>query len=112
PFKFKIVDIVEANANDLEAIIIDSGENYDAIFIDYLGIMNANEKNEEQDWLKQGNISKEIRQILRKHKKVGFSAVQLNRKTGKDSGDGGIGLNRRWGGGIEGKGGGKGIEDE
>ena len=81
PNKFKIVDISDASANDLETIFVDSGEKFDAIFIDYLGIMRPNEKNEDQDWLKQGVIAYEIRAIARKYNIPIFSAVQLNRKS-------------------------------
>lgn len=94
PFNFKIVDIADASANDLEAILIDSGESYDAIFIDYLGIMRTNEKTDDQDWLQQGVIAYEIRAIARKYKVPIFSAVQLNRKSvGKESSEN-IGLSR------------------
>jgi len=94
PFDFKIVDIADACSNDLDAILADSGQNWEAIFIDYLGIMRPNEKNEDQDWLKQGIIAYEIRAIARKYKKPIFSAVQLNRKSaGKESSEN-IGLNR------------------
>jgi replicative DNA helicase len=94
PYDFRIIDIADASANDLEIILEDSGEDFDSIFIDYLGIMKTNEKSEEQDWLKQGIISYEIRAIARRYKKPIFSAVQLNRKTtGKDPSEG-IGLNR------------------
>jgi replicative DNA helicase len=94
PYNFKIVDIADACANDLETILVDTGEDFDAIFIDYLGIMKTNEKNEEQDWLKQGIIAYETRAIARKYGKPIFSAVQLNRKSlGKESSEN-IGLNR------------------
>lgn len=95
PFNFKIVDIVDASANDIETIIVDSEQKYDAIFIDYLGIMETNEKNEEQDWLKQGIVSYEARRIARRHKVPIFSAVQLNRKgAGKEATENNIGLHR------------------
>ena len=94
PYTFKIVDIADACADDLESILNNSEEKFDVVFIDYLGIMNTNEKSEEADWLKQGLISYEVRAIARKHKLPIFSAVQLNRKsTGKDSSEN-IGLNR------------------
>jgi replicative DNA helicase len=94
PFNFKIVDIADASANDIELILSDSEENFDAIFVDYLGIMKTNEKNEDQDWLKQGIIAYELRGIGRRHKKPVFSAVQLNRKApGKDPSEN-IGLSR------------------
>lgn len=94
PFNFKIVDIADACANDLETILIDSGENFDAIFVDYLGIMNTNEKSAEQDWLKQGIIAYELRHIGRKYSKSMFSAVQLNRKVGGKESSENIGLSR------------------
>jgi replicative DNA helicase len=94
PYNFKIVDIADASANDLEAIFANCEEKFDVIFIDYLGIMNTNEKSDEADWLKQGTISYEVRAIGRKHKLPIFSAVQLNRKSqGKDSSEN-IGLSR------------------
>jgi replicative DNA helicase len=94
PFTFKIVDITDVCANDLEVLLTEYEEKFDAVFIDYLGIMTSNEKSDEQDWLKQGSISREIRSIGRKYKIPIFSAVQLNRKgQGKDSSES-IGLNR------------------
>lgn len=97
PFSFKIVDIADASANDIEAILNDCEEQFDCIFIDYLGIMKTNEKSEEADWLKQGVISYETRRIARRHRLPIFSAVQLNRKSsGKGSKDSSenIGLSR------------------
>jgi replicative DNA helicase len=94
PYQFRIVDIANASANDLEAILADNTDDLDAIFIDYLGIMQPNESKEEQDWLKQGIIAYETRSIGRKYSLPIFSAVQLNRKSpNKDSSEN-IGLGR------------------
>jgi replicative DNA helicase len=93
PYQFKIVDIVDACANDIDLLIEESNEKYDGVFIDYLGIMHPNEKSNEADWMKQGVISYEVRRIARKYKVPVFSAVQLNRKAGKDSGET-VGLHR------------------
>lgn len=94
PYNFKIVDVADACANDLETIYVNCEEKFDLVFIDYLGIMNTNEKSDEADWLKQGTISYEVRAIARKYKLPIFSAVQLNRKAqGKDSSEN-IGLSR------------------
>lgn len=94
PYNFKIVDVADACANDLENIYVNCEEKFDVVFIDYLGIMNTNEKSDEADWLKQGTISYEVRAIARKYKLPIFSAVQLNRKAqGKDSSEN-IGLSR------------------
>lgn len=94
PYQFNIIDIADACANDLDLILSDCDKDYDAIFIDYLGIMKPNEKSDEADWLKQGIIAYEIRAIGRRRNKPIFSAVQLNRKSqGKDSSEN-IGLSR------------------
>lgn len=94
PYKFRIVDITEASANDIENIIINSGEKFDAICLDYLGIMNPNEDNNEQDWLKQGIIAYQVRSIARKYKTPILSAVQLNRKNPNKESSESIGLSR------------------
>lgn len=94
PYTFKIVDIADASANDLEAILANSEEKFDVVFVDYLGIMNTNEKSDEADWLKQGLIAYEVRAIARKYKLPIFSAVQLNRKSQSKESSENIGLNR------------------
>ncbi|NDB86834.1 MAG: ATP-binding cassette domain-containing protein, partial [Alphaproteobacteria bacterium] len=98
PNQFIIVDIPRmASANDIEAIINDVKQDHtiDAIFVDYLGIMTPNNSNEEQDWLKQGQISYELREICRAHHVPMFSAVQLNRKAKSSSSEEeNIGLHR------------------
>lgn len=94
PSKFEIIDIADACANDIEALLNDTQFDFDAIFIDYLGIMKPNEHSDEADWLKQGVIAYETRAIARKFKLPLFSAVQLNRKSNaKDPADN-IGLSR------------------
>lgn len=93
PYEFRIIDIPDACANDLDKIIADSDRNDLCIFVDYLGIMRSNENNEDQDWEKQGKISYELRAICRKYRLPMFTAVQLNRKQSKDSQDN-IGLHR------------------
>jgi replicative DNA helicase len=80
PYQFKIVDIVDASANDLERILIDGGEAFDAIFLDYLGLSKTNDKSDEADWQRQSVAAYEYRQLARKYKVPVFSAVQLNRK--------------------------------
>lgn len=94
PYEFEIVDISEASANDLDLVLNDVQYRIDAVFVDYLGIMRTNEKNDDSDWMKQGVISYELRAIARKRFLPLFSAVQLNRKAqAKDSAEN-IGLNR------------------
>ena len=94
PYSFRIIDIADASANDIERILEDCTEKYDAIFIDYLGIMRSNKEVEDQDWLKQGIIAYETRAIARKYKLPVFSAVQLNRKTAAKDSSENIGLSR------------------
>lgn len=92
PHSFEIIDMPNANANDIDAVL--DNMDFDAVFVDYLGIMTTNEKvSDDQDWLKQGVISYELRAIARLRNIPLFSAVQLNRKAGKDSEDA-IGLHR------------------
>lgn len=94
PYSFKIVDIVDASANDIEAILNEMGEKFDAVFIDYLGIMRPNMDSQEADWLKQGTIAYEVRSIARRYSLPILSAVQLNRKAaGKEAAES-IGLSR------------------
>lgn len=92
PYQFKIIDITHVCANELDVILAEQVNPFSAIFIDYLGIMDTNNKKEEQDWLKQGIISEEVRFLGRKYKVPTFSAVQLNRKSAKDGAE--IGLHR------------------
>ena len=98
PNQFVIVDIPRmASANDVEAIVNDIKleHSVDAIFVDYLGIMSTNSSAEEQDWMKQGTISYELREIARAHHVPMFSAVQLNRKAKSTSSEeDNIGLHR------------------
>lgn len=98
PNQFTIVDIPRmASANDIESIVNDVKLEHtvDAIFVDYLGIMSTNDSKEDQDWLKQGQISYELREIARAHSVPMFSAVQLNRKAKSSSSeDENIGLHR------------------
>jgi replicative DNA helicase len=85
PNHFKIVDIADATAADIEMIIEDLEFRPDVVILDYLGLMSPNEKSEESDWLKQGLVAYEVRAIGRKHNLPIVSAVQLNRKqSGKD----------------------------
>ena len=94
PYEFEIIDIADACANDLDAILEDIQYNIDAIFIDYLGIMRTNEISKDQDWLNQATVAYQIRAIARKRNLPIFSAVQLNRKSqSKDTAEN-IGLSR------------------
>lgn len=95
PYEFRIVDMIgKTSANDIDTILIEYENKFDIIFVDYLGIMETNEKSDEADWMKQGTISYEVRALARKYKLPIFSAVQLNRKSqNKDSSEN-IGLSR------------------
>jgi replicative DNA helicase len=94
PYQFRIIDIINPSSNDLDLILDECQEDFDAIFVDYLGIMRTNENGEEEDWLKQGIISYELRQIGRKRNKPLFSAVQLNRVAEGKTKEKNIGLHR------------------
>jgi replicative DNA helicase len=93
PYHFKIVDIADTCANNIEMIVSDTEFDIDCIVVDYLGLMKPNKEGDGQDWLKQTEVSYELRAIGRKHNLPILSAVQLNRKTtGKDGET--IGLSR------------------
>lgn len=94
PYDFEIVDVADASANDLELILNEKKQQYDVVFIDYIGIMKTNEHNDDADWLKQGIISYETRAIARKYKLPIFTAVQLNRKSNVKESSENIGLSR------------------
>lgn len=95
PFNFEIVDMSsDVCANDIDNVLEDIPYNIDVIAVDYLGIMKTNNDSNEEDWLKQGQVAKELRSIARKRQVPMLSAAQLNRKTkGKSSADN-IGLDR------------------
>jgi replicative DNA helicase len=96
PYRFEIVDIAKTSAGEIESIYNElklTGD-IDVIFVDYLGIMEPNEGTDEADWLKQNQVSLELRQLARVNTTPVISAVQLNRKTpGKDA-ESLIGLHR------------------
>jgi replicative DNA helicase len=86
PYHFKIIDIADACANNIEMIVSDNEFQIDCLAVDYLGLMKPNKDTEGQDWLRQTEVSYELRAIGRKHNIPILSAVQLNRKSsGKDS---------------------------
>jgi replicative DNA helicase len=81
PNQFKIVDMADACADDIERILGDIDFSIDAVCIDYLGIMKPNGgMSEDADWLRQGVVAYEVRAIGRKMDLPIFSVVQLNRK--------------------------------
>lgn len=95
PNHFKIIDIADATANDIELIISELDFSIDAAFVDYVGLMKPNEmKKDIADWQAQSEVAYELRAIGRKYNIPMFSAVQLNRKGNANKEDNGIGLDR------------------
>jgi replicative DNA helicase len=94
PYHFKIVDIADTCSNDIEMIVSDAEFQIDCVVVDYLGLMHPNKDSVEgQDWLRQTEVSYELRAIGRKHNLPILSAVQLNRKSSGKDGET-IGLSR------------------
>lgn len=94
PYNFEIIDISDVCANDCNAILDDIHYQVDVVAVDYLGIMNTNERSDDDDWLKQGQCAYELRAIGRKRQIPILSAAQLNRKNPNKSSEENIGLNR------------------
>lgn len=96
PYEFEIVDIPRgATIEQLESIYEDAKNHYDPkiVVIDYMGLMEYENGENMDDWLKLGKISAGIHEFARVHNTTVLSAVQLNRsKGGKD--DEKIGLHR------------------
>jgi len=98
PYELEIVDIPNLSSAEIEAIldsIEDSKFKPDFVCVDYIGIMDLNDKNsKESDWLKQGEIARELRTIFRKRNIPGITAVQLGRKKEVKNAEENIGTQR------------------
>lgn len=80
--EFLIVDIPKgATSSQMEAIYSDFAERKSKIkivVVDYLGIMDCDDKEIDQDWLKQTAISEELYKFARVHDLILLTGVQLN----------------------------------
>lgn len=89
--EFLIVDIPKgATASQMEAIFTDFLERNNkskVVAIDYLGIMDSDNKDIDQDWLKQASISEELYKFARVNDLVLLTGVQLN-EPGQTKNDG------------------------
>lgn len=98
PFQMEIVDIPQLSSAEVDAILDSIEESKfrpDFVCVDYLGIMDLNNKNSnESDWLKQGEIARELRTVFRKRDIPGITAVQLNRKKETKNAEENIGTQR------------------
>lgn len=98
PYQLEIVDIPTLSAADVDAILdtIEMSKfRPDFVCVDYLGIMDLNDKgSNESDWLKQGEIARELRTVFRKRDIPGITAVQLNRKKETKNAEENIGTQR------------------
>lgn len=97
PNTFEIVDIARGVTIEMiEAIYEESclqGRKPDVIVIDYIGLMDYKGADNTDDWLKLGKIAEKVHEFCRAKNTIVLSAVQLNRKKGKDLEDR-IGLDR------------------
>ena len=98
PHQLEIVDIPNLSSAEIEAILDTIEETKfkpDFICADYIGIMDLNDKSSnEADWLKQGEITRQLRTVLRKRNIPGISGVQLNRKKETKNAEENIGVQR------------------
>jgi replicative DNA helicase len=96
PNEFEIIDIPRgATVSQIESLYEEAKNHFNPkiIVIDYLGIMDDDEK-QEDDWLKQGTISGKVHEFGRVHDLIVLSAVQLNRaKPAKDA-EANVGMHR------------------
>ena len=80
--EFLIVDIPKgATASQMEAIYSDFIERKNkskVVCVDYLGIMDCDNKEIDQDWLKQSAISEELYKFCRVNDLILLTGVQLN----------------------------------
>ena len=98
PYEFEIIDVPRGfSVEQLELTFEDIKSDYtpDAIFIDYLGLMEDVD-NDNDDWLKLGQLTGKIHEFGRVHAVPVLSAVQLNRidPTNRKSDIKAIGLHR------------------
>lgn len=81
-YEFLIVDIPKgATASQMEAIYGDFVERKNkskVVVVDYLGIMDCDDKEIDQDWLKQTAISEELYKFCRVNDLILLTGVQLN----------------------------------
>lgn len=96
PFNFEIIDIPRGcTMSKIESIIEEIKINYNpkVIAIDYLGLMDLDNKKDMEDWLKLGFISEVMHEYARVNECIVLSAVQLNRNISKEA-ETRIGLHR------------------
>lgn len=80
PYEFEIIDIARGVTIEvIEDRIIEAQSRYhlDAIFVDYLGLMDI--KGPGEDWYKLGMISGQLHELARTYNTRVITAVQLNK---------------------------------
>lgn len=82
PYQFEIIDIPRGvTVETIENIYEETKQSFvpKVVSIDYLGLMDLENANGMDDWLKLGHISAGVHEFGRVHKVIVLSAVQLNR---------------------------------
>ena len=82
--KFHIVDMprhVTPREIELKYVELKDlyGIEFDLVVIDYLGLMNANQQKEAQDWFELGCVAEELHEFARTYKVPVITATQLNK---------------------------------
>lgn len=96
PHEFLIVDIPKgATSSQMESIYTDfnerqskSSERIKIVVVDYIGLLDSDEREVDQDWLKQTAISEQLYRFCRVNDLILLTGVQLNEtgpaKTGEN----------------------------
>lgn len=96
PYEFDIIDVPRGFTVEQMEMTIDEIKSYytpDVIFVDYMGLMEDMD-DEEQDWLKLGNLAGKLHEFTRVYSIPIVSAVQLNRSDPNKKNERTIGMHR------------------
>lgn len=84
PYEFVIIDIPKgATSSQMESIYADfsqrtGGNKPKVVCIDYLGLVETDDKEIDQDWLRQSSVSEELYKFCRVNDLILLTGVQLN----------------------------------
>lgn len=97
PSEFEIIDVPRGcTVEQVEMLFEEAKLKYEPriIVVDYLGIMDDDDSNNEDDWLKLGFIAGKLHELARVHNLILLSAVQLNRAKASKDAEEKIGMHR------------------
>jgi len=102
PYEFLIVDIPKgASASQMESIYTDFNERQSksedrtkVVVVDYIGLLDSDEGDTDQDWLKQAAISEQLYKFCRVNDLILLTGVQLNEPAPSKTGNNEVGVFR------------------